>query len=469
MARTSGQPRSRSGPGAHPLQDRHHDSAAARDADRGWIRRSFARATGPSDAGGRRRSRASAGLSDQATLDLARAVAALGLAALAAPFIGRALHVPDPISWAAVGIVARLVAPGLVAGLHAQLLLAVLLPGLVFGAAIGIRAELLRRHLATVAVLATVGVLASAAIVAVCLALAGVPMREAFVVGAVLAPTDPAAVVATLRRMRGREAVVTLIEGESLLNDGTSVVLFTIAAASVQPAAGADGAPLGAAVAGGTAFVVGIAGSVLVGLAAGLVAAPIVARTQDRSLAAGFALAVAYATYAVADGLGQSGLLATVAAGVVIGTQIRQLRTRPAIATTARGVAFVLTAYVFVIVGLTIDVATFGDEAVAIAAAFAGILVARAVLVGLAEVVERVRLGRWRAPEVGRAGEGLGPGWRTILYAAGIRGAVSVALALATPPATPDRTQLQVVAIGAIALSILVQGAAGHRIVGAGS
>ena len=115
-----------------------------------------------------------------------------------------------------------------------DLVLLVLLPGLVFEAAYRIRIAELRRWFGGLALLAVPGVVISAAVVALVLNLAtGLRLDLAFIVGAMLSATDPAAVVATFKRLRVPNALATIVDGESLLNDGTGLVLFGIAVAAV--------------------------------------------------------------------------------------------------------------------------------------------------------------------------------------------------------------------------------------------
>src|SRR3954468_16714916 len=115
-----------------------------------------------------------------------------------------------------------------------DLVLLVLLPGLVFEAAYRMRIAELRRWFAGLALLAVPGVVISAAVVALILNVAtGLRLDLAFIVGAMLSATDPATVVATFKRLRVPKSLATIVDGESLLNDGTGLVVFSIAVAAV--------------------------------------------------------------------------------------------------------------------------------------------------------------------------------------------------------------------------------------------
>ncbi len=141
-----------------------------------------------------------------------------------------------------------------------DLVLLVLLPGLVFEAAYRLPLAELRRWFGGLVLLAIPGVLISAAIVAIVLHVAtGLRLDLAFIVGAMVSATDPAAVVATFKRLRVPDALSTLVDGESLLNDGTGLVLFAIALQAIA-------APIGPADA-----VVTFAGTVAISVAIGIV------------------------------------------------------------------------------------------------------------------------------------------------------------------------------------------------------
>src|SRR4029079_19593515 len=151
-----------------------------------------------------------------------------------------ALPIPYTVALVVLGIVAGAVLPVSVE-VSPEIVLLVLLPGLVFEAALRIDIDDFRRTFGGVVLLAAPGVLASAAVVAAVLAVAtGLPLELGFVVGAMVAATDPVAVVSTFKQLGSPRRLATLIESESLFNDGTALVVFTIAVqvvvGSVTPA-----------------------------------------------------------------------------------------------------------------------------------------------------------------------------------------------------------------------------------------
>jgi CPA1 family monovalent cation:H+ antiporter len=189
-----------------------------------------------------------------------------GLTAMA-----RRLGVPGPIAFILAGLGLAAAAPQLRVVVTPELVLVVLLPGLVFDAAYRLHWEDLRRSYASIAFLAVPGVLISAAIVAAGLVLGtGLRPELAFVVGAMVSATDPAAVVATFRKLRAPRQLIAIVDAESLLNDGTGLVVFAIAVAAVTRDIGP--------VEGAWLFGATIAGSACLGALAGLAAAILVVR-----------------------------------------------------------------------------------------------------------------------------------------------------------------------------------------------
>ena len=140
----------------------------------------------------------------------------------------------------------------------------------------------------------------------------GLPFTVAFVVGAIVSATDPVAVVATMRDVAAPRRLATLVEAESLFNDGTGIVLFAIALAAV----GAAYDPVN----GVATFAVAIVSSILIGAVCGFVAVRLASVVDDHLVELTLTFVVAYGTYLIANGLGQSGVIATVVAGIILGS-----------------------------------------------------------------------------------------------------------------------------------------------------
>jgi CPA1 family monovalent cation:H+ antiporter len=378
-------------------------------------------------------------------------VGLLGLAAFVAILAGP-LRLPYTVA---------LVIAGLLVGIGASfvgvssvvvspdIVLLVLLPGLVFDAAYRLRLSELRRWVGGLALLAVPGVFISAAVVAIVLHLAtGLRLDLAFIVGAMVSATDPAAVVATFKRLRVPAALSTMVDGESLLNDGTGLVLFAIAVQLVDSPIGPAQVIL--------AFVGTVAISIGIGLATGFLASRIIGLVDDHLIELTVTVVLAYGSYMLADGFHLSGVIATVTAAVALGN-IGPGRTMSAagvdaIDTVWEFFAYLLTAVVFLLVGLAIPPARLLDSIGPIAWGIVAILVGRALVVylllgGASRLARRPGLA---AP--------LPSGWLHLIFWAGLRGAVAVAMALSLPAQIPQRDLLQEITFGVVLFTLLVQG-----------
>ncbi len=354
------------------------------------------------------------------------------------------------------GVIVAAVVPELPLVITPGLVLAVLVPGLVFEAAYRLQWSHLQRSLVLITVLAVPGVLISAAVVAVVLSLTGaLPLGLAFIVGAMLAATDPVAVVSTFRRLHAPERLATIVEGESLLNDGTGLILLAVAVRGVQ----GHTDPAGAVV----AFLATIAVSVVVGVIGGFVAARLIVLADDRPIEITISIVLAYGAYLIADAFGLSGIVATVVAGVMLRRGIdqgpRTADTIEALDTVWGYVAFALTAIVFLVVGLKITPIGLLGVTGAIAWGTFGILAGRAVIVygivgGLSSLNRRLR---------GAAHFPLR--WRHVVFWSGLRGAIAVAAALSLPLDFPERALLQQITFGVVLVTLLVQGGSARLVI----
>ncbi len=325
-----------------------------------------------------------------------------------------------------------------------NLIYSILLPPLIFEAALNMQWRLLRRELPLVLTLATAGVLISGVVVAWGIHwAAGWPWEAAVVFGALIAATDPVSVLETFREANFSGRLRLLIESESLFNDGTAAVVFGLAVAW------SEGQTVGwLATAGSLAAVFG--GSLLCGaLAAGLALA-LAQRSEDHLVELSLTTVAAFGSFLLAEELNFSGVLATIAAGLMIGNggalgPITE-RGREAVTAFWEYAAFVANSLVFLLIGVRETTQHFAAVWWGAAMAILFVLLGRAASVyPLCAVFSASRL------RVSAARQ-------HALFWGGLRGALALALALGLPPAFPGREQVITVSFAVVAFSIFVQG-----------
>jgi monovalent cation:H+ antiporter, CPA1 family len=329
--------------------------------------------------------------------------------------------------------------------LRSDLILLLFLPPLLFEAAAALDAGLLWRLRAGVLTLAGPGVLlAMAAGGALVHWGAGLPWSAALLFGAVIAATDPIAVLATFRRLGAEARLAALIEGESLLNDGVALALLVALVDAVN-----GGFHFGSAVG---RFLLAAAGGAAIGAALGWLGAALIARSADHLSEMAVSVAIAYGTFLVADELRLSGVLAVLAAAMTLG-RLGRARGRIFSDGAARTLAdlweflaFAANAGLFLLMGLDVRLAGLRDHPAAVAWGIAAALAGRAtVAYGLGGALDRL-------------GFPLSRSERHVLFWGGLRGAVALAAALSLAPAFPRRAQLLAMTYGAVLFTLLAQG-----------
>jgi Na+/H+ antiporter len=386
-------------------------------------------------------------------------VAVAGLSILARP-----LGVPYPILLVLGGLVLGFI-PGLPAvELSPELVLVLFLPPLLYVAAFfsslrDLRADLRAISLSAVGlVLFTMGAVAVTAHALV----DGLSWGAAFTLGAIVSPTDALAATAVARRLGVPRRLVTVLEGESLINDATALVAYRIAVAT---AVGGSFVLWEA----GLRFVAGVVGGVAVGLIVGWLVAVIRRRLEDPPAEIVVSVVTGYAAYLPAERLGVSGVLAAVTAGLFIGWRAPELAsptTRLLAFSFWEIVVYLLNAVLFILIGLQLRPIldqVSGRSAVTLlwlAALVSAVVIAARVAWGFT-VPYLVRALDRRPSQVARrvgARQRLVSGW------SGMRGAVSLAAALALPLETrtgqpfPERDLIIFVTFGVIFTTLVVQG-----------
>jgi CPA1 family monovalent cation:H+ antiporter len=339
-----------------------------------------------------------------------------------------------------------------------ELVLVVFLPPLLYSAAFFASLRDLRADARPIALLSTGLVVATTVAVAVTLhaLVDGLPWAACFALGAIVGPTDPVAATTIARRLGVPRRTVNVLEGESLVNDATALVLYRVAV-------GAFGGGAFDVLDAGWDLVVAAVGGAAVGLAVAVVVREVRRRLDDPPVELTISLLSGYAAYVPAEHIGGSGVVAAVTTGIAVGWWSPVIAT-PAVRTQGFAVwellTYLLNALLFVLIGLQLPhiVDGLGEESagflVGVAAAVcAVVIVTRLVWVHLSAAVvrlldrrpsQRERRSDWRS--------------RTVLGWAGMRGSVSLAAALALPANTPQRDLLQFLTFVVILVTLVVQG-----------
>lgn len=354
----------------------------------------------------------------------------------------RARVLPYPVVLAGAGIVVGLLPGEQLPHIGAGVILLAFVPGLVFEAALTLDLLELRRRLVPVGLLATVGVALTVLLIGTLTHFAlGFSWAAGMLLGSILAATDPIAVVTLLRQLKAPAGLAAILEGESLFNDGTGVAVFSAVLATIlagQPSFGDAAIRLVEIAAGGAVIGVGV----------GFLGVALMRAADDAPLEILATLVIAYGSYLAADIIHASGIVAVVAAGVVIaryGSATDKLH-----GTQLLGfwnlLAFVLNAILFILVGAALPASKLLPVAGLVAATYVIMLITRAIPVyGLLGAID------WRARSISWR-------WRHLTFWAGLRGALSVALALSVADLTQVDKRVSIVAYGVVLLSLLVQG-----------
>jgi CPA1 family monovalent cation:H+ antiporter len=331
-----------------------------------------------------------------------------------------------------------------------------LLSFLLFAGSLHVNLEDLGRQGWPIVVLATVGVVISTVVVGLLTYVGagllgyGLPLAWAFVFGALISPTDPIAVLGILRRLGVRHDVETLVVGESLFNDGVGIVVFLAALEFAMAAGGGHGASNGTA----ALFVREALGGLALGFVLGVTTYLLLRAVDQYTVEVLLTLALVSGGYALADAAHMSGPLAMVVAGLFIGNRGRMLAmsstTREHLDTFWELVDEILNAVLFVLIGLEILVLAKGYPWPLALLAIPLVLVARLVSAGAAITTLRARRHF--------------PPWtvRTMVWG-GLRGGISVALALSLPPGH-ERDLIVSMTYAVVVFSILVQGLTVSRV-----
>ena len=324
-----------------------------------------------------------------------------------------------------------------------DVILIVFLPALVFEGGVKLNVRDLLRNSAPLLLLANLGVLLAALVTGYLVHwTTGLPVQIALLFGAIISATDPISVLAIFKDLRMDKRLSLIVEGESLLNDGTAAALFQILLAGII--SGHLGVSKGVA-----QFLFAVLGGVVLGSFLGYAASRLTRTIDDPEVQIILTAVVAYSSYLLAYQLHLSGIIATASAGLIVGnlgTKNCSAQTKTALESFWAYVAFIMNSLVFLLIGLEIHVDELLRSWRPVLLAVGAVLVGRALSVYLLVPVSNALT------------EKIPLRWQHVIVWGGLRGALALALALSLDSTFPDRARVLDFTFGVVAFSILVQG-----------
>jgi CPA1 family monovalent cation:H+ antiporter len=271
----------------------------------------------------------------------------------------------------------------------------------------------------------------------------GVPILIALLFGAIISATDPISVLAIFKDLKMDKRLSVIIEGESLLNDGTAVVVFQILFAGIV--VGGLGAGRGIA-----QFLLAVVGGSVLGFALGYAASKITQRIDDPQIEITLTTIVAYGSYLLANHLHLSGVIATASAGLMVGNfgakHAMSPKTRVALESFWEYLAFVMNSLVFLLIGLEVHLDALAHAWRPVVFAIAAVLIGRSLSVYLLVPVSNMFADK------------IPIRWQHVMVWGGLRGALALALALSLDNTFPYRDRILDLTFGVVVFSILLQG-----------
>ncbi len=388
--------------------------------------------------------------------------------------LSRRLHVPYTLLLVIVGFLVGILPFITYEHVDPNLILYVFIPALLFEGAWNAEIEKLEADWLPIVLLAIPGMVLSLLVVAVVLHFGiGLTWLLAMLVGAIIAPTDPVAVIALFQQLGVPDRLRTLVEGESIFNDGTAGAAYELILAVLLPTLGL------AEVSGNPSFlntpVLGIAGEVLwlifggflLGIGVGWLVSLLLRRIDDRLVVITVTVAVAYGMYLLGTALHTSGLLAVVGAGLVMGSYGRKNAISPRTIEAADDVwefiNYLANSLLFLLLGFELALTHIVQSFSGIFFGLLGAVIGRVLMIYVFIPLQDV-LARWwkrRAPDWHSRFPRPRPvpsAWRPVMVLSGLRGALSLALVLSLPIELEQRDLLLDIVYGVILVTLLGQG-----------
>ena len=334
--------------------------------------------------------------------------------------------------------------------LSPDIILYIFLPTLIFESAFNMNARQLWHNIVPVLTLAVPGLLLSTGIIGGIVTLTtGIPLTAALLLGAILSATDPVTVIALFKRLGAPKRLTILVEGESLFNDATAIVLATILIASMGAQAGAENVTLSAAT---LEFLMVFLGGMLVGWILGMVTSLIVGMIRtDVYIETTLTTVLAYASFILAEQVFHvSGVVAVVMAGLTLGNW-GKIKISPYVRQYIdhfwEYMAYVATALIFLMVGMRVNLGELWQSADILAWVILGMLLSRAIVIyGMIPLSNRIQ-----------GSSSTGHDYQHVMFWGGLRGAIALAIVLSLPD-FPLHDVFIALVMGTVLFTLLVQG-----------